>query len=245
LYHAEPFTLVQAAALTGAAIATIYVTQIVLVAVGAPGLLASIAGDAVVVVGVWRYARSRGLTAADFGLRPVPVRFIAGAVLLGVSLWYLTALLVVLVDPPGDPSKLKKLVEQTPLAATLLALTVFPAVAEELVFRGVLTRALVQRVRPIGAVLISAAVFALYHVFPPQMVSTFALGIVLAWITLRSRSIVPSTIVHVLNNTVAVLLSRDEIPGVTATLQSHSLATFAVAVVLVGCGLALSAKGVT
>ena len=244
LYHAAPFTLATAAGLTAAAIVTIYLTQILLAGLGVPGLLASMVGDALVLLILWLVAKERRLTLADFGVRSVRPRFIAAAVLLGMSMWYLTALLVVLIDPPGDPSKLKQFVEQTPLGPTLLALTIFPAVAEELVFRGVLARGLTNRVRPLFAILISAAVFAVYHVFPPQIVSTFALGVVLAFLTLRSRSIVPAVIVHTLNNTIAVVLSRDEVPAARTLLEAQPIATFAVAVVCVAIGLTLSAKGV-
>jgi membrane protease YdiL (CAAX protease family) len=243
LYHAAPFTLAATAGLTGAAIATIYITQIVLSSLGVAGLVASMVANALVLVVLFRYAHVHELRLADFGVRRVSARFIAAAVLLGISMWYLTALLVVLIDPPGDTTKLQQFVDQTPLAPTLLALTIFPAVAEELVFRGVLARGLAKRIGTFPAILISAAVFGLYHVFPPQIVSTFALGIVLGFLTLRSRSVVPAMIVHTLNNTIAVLLSRHEIPAASDLLESYPLGFFVVAIGCVACGLALSTKG--
>jgi membrane protease YdiL (CAAX protease family) len=243
LYHAPPFTLATVAGLTAAAIATIYVAQLVFFSV-TPGLAGSVIGNVLVVLVGWRYARVRRLTLADFGVRRVRRRFVAAAALLGISMWYVTLVLVLLVDPPGDSSKLQELVEQTPLAATLIALTLLPAVAEELVFRGVLARGLAARLRPIWAILISAAVFAAYHLNPQQMVSTFVLGLVLGFLTLRSRSIVPAMIVHTLNNAIAVLLSRREIPAVTTFLEQYPVQTFTSALVCVACGLALTAKGV-
>jgi membrane protease YdiL (CAAX protease family) len=244
LYHAAPFTLATAAGLTAAAIATIYVTQIGLAMLHVPGLVASVMGDTLALVVLWRFAVDRGLALRDFGVRRVAPRFIAAAVLLGISLWYLTALLVQLINPPGDTTKLQQFVEQTALVPTLLALSIAPAIAEELVFRGVLARGLEQRVGTLGAIVISAAVFGAYHFFPPQIVSTFALGLVLAFITLRSRSIVPSLIVHALNNAVAVVLSRDEIPGASTWFNSHAPTAFVIAIACTLCGLALAAKGV-
>lgn len=249
LYHGAPLTPVVAIGVTGAAVATIYISQIALVAFGAPALIAAIGGDVLALGWLWRFARARHLTLADVGMRPVPRRFIGAAALLGMSTWYLTALLVVLLDRliglPGDTTGLEKLVEQTALVPTLLALTIFPAITEELVFRGVLLRALQPRLGTIAAIFISAAVFGLYHVWPPaQMISTFALGIVLAFVTLRARSIVPAITIHALNNTVAVVLSRNEFAQVTGWMEHNGLAMLVIVIVLVGSGLALAAKGV-
>jgi uncharacterized protein len=248
LYHGAPLRPVVAIGMTGAAVATIYIAQIALVAFGAPGLVAAIGGDVLALVWLWRFARARHITLADVGLRRVPNRFVAAAALLGLSTWYLTALLVVLIDSliglPGDTKVLEKLVQHTPLVPTLLALTIFPAITEELVFRGVLLRALQPRLGTVAAIFISAAVFGLYHVWPPaQMLSTFALGIVLAFVTLRARSIVPAIIIHALNNTVAVVLSRTEFSGTTGWMEHNGLVMLAIVIVLVGSGLALAAKG--
>ena len=242
LYHAVPFTPGRAVLVTLAAIGGIYGTQIVLVVAGVPALVASAGSYCVTLFGLWRYGKKRKLTAADFGLRRVPGRFIVAAAMIGISMWYLNAIIVALVDPPGDPKQLEEVVEQIPLVPTLLALTIFPAVVEELVFRGVLARGLATR-WSINAIPFSAIGFAIYHVFPPQMVATLGLGLVLAFLTLRARSVVPSIIVHLLNNTIAVLLSRDEIPGAEKWFTAHALEMAAVALVLVVGGIAIAAKG--
>ncbi|HEY5927264.1 MAG TPA: CPBP family intramembrane glutamic endopeptidase [Kofleriaceae bacterium] len=244
LYHAAPFTLAQAAGVTATAIATIYVVQIVLVGTGVPDLVAAAISDSAVLVGVVVYLRGRGLRLHDAGVRRTPPRFIAAAVLLGLSMWYLTASVVELVDPPGDTEKLQQFVTQTPLVPTLVALTIFPALAEELVFRGILTRTLVSRYRYPVAVAISAAVFGAYHLNPPQILTTFLLGLVLAHLTLRSGSIVPSIIVHLLNNTIAIVLPRNEVPAATAWIIANPAMMLTVALAAVGCALAISAKGV-
>jgi membrane protease YdiL (CAAX protease family) len=242
LYHGAPLAPAAAAKLVAAAIGTIYAVQILLVGVGALDLVASSVADLAVIAGVAWYAYDRKLTLADLGLRRAPARFTVAAVLLGVSMWCVTAWLVVLVQPPGDPGKLQQLVEQTPLVPTLFALAVLPALAEEIVFRGVLARALAARLGATVAIAISAATFALYHLFPPQVVSTFVLGLVLGLLAVRSRSIVPSIIVHVLNNTVAIVLARDEVPRIGTWMTDNPEVTLSGAVVLVGCGVALGAK---
>ena len=244
LYHAAPLTPALAVKVAVAAIVGIYGTQIVFVVAGLLPLAAACLGYVAVVVGLWMFVRRRGLTLATLGIRRAPMRFFVAAALIGISMWYVSALVVALIDPPGDVAELEKVVDEMPLAATLIALALCPAIAEELVFRGVLTQGLATRLPAAAAIGIAAVVFALYHVFPPQIVSAVGLGIVLGFLTLRARSIVPAIVVHVLNNTIAILLSRDELPAAKQAITAYPVVALGVAVVLVGSGLALAAKGV-
>jgi len=241
LYHVTPFTPATAVKLTALAIVTIYVVQIIVGSLKVPVLVASVAGDVAVVAVVLGIAKSRGWTLRDFGLRATAPRFLVAAVLVGISMWFVTLTLVNLVQPPGDTKALEKAVEQTSLVPTLIALAILPAVAEELVFRGILTRALTQRFQPIGAIAISALVFAVYHLLPAQIVSTVVLGLALGYLTLRANSIVPAVIVHFLNNSIAIVLSRDEVPDVRAWIDAHPPFMLVASLVLVMCGLALAA----
>jgi membrane protease YdiL (CAAX protease family) len=243
LYHDAPLAPGVAAAVVAVGVATIYAVQLVGHAIGAPALVTSSLVDTAVIVGVIAYARGRGISLAQLGLRRPRARYLAGAALLGIGVWYLTALLVVVIQPPGDTAELEQLVEQTPLVPTLAALALFPPAAEELLFRGVLVRSLAPRLGAPLAVVVGAAVFGVYHLFPPQMVSTFALGLVLGFVTLRSRSIVPAMITHALNNTVAVVLTRDTLSGLGLWIDAHPAAMLIAAIAVVGCGIGLAAKG--
>jgi membrane protease YdiL (CAAX protease family) len=246
LYHGAPLTPAAAVMLVAGAIATLYAVQIVLGGLGVGRLVASAISDTVVIALVLIFARGRKLTLADLGVRRTSARFLVSAVLLGISMWYVTFLVVELVQPPADPEQLEKLndlVVQLPFVPTLVAFTIFPAVAEELVFRGVLTRSLAPRFSRGVGIVISAAVFSLYHLFPPQMVSTFLLGLVLGLLTVRARSIVPAIIVHLLNNAIAIVLARKEVPALDAWLTAQPVATLAVSLVLVASGIALASKG--
>jgi uncharacterized protein len=248
LYHGAPLTPARAIALTAAAVATLYAVQL---ATYRAGLISSVLSDITVIALVLGFARKKRLSLAQLGIARTTPRFIAAAVLLGISAWYVTMFFVVLINPPGDTSKLEKVVQDTPFVPALFALTIMPALAEELVFRGVLARSLAGRLRPTFAIALSAAVFGAYHLIPAQMLTTFLLGLVLGYVTLRSRSIIPSIIVHALNNTVAVLLTRDEVPGLgrahiayPRALIAYPAVTLAAATLCIAGGLGLAAKGV-
>lgn len=88
--------------------------------------------------------------------------------------------------------------------AGYLAVGLIAPLVEEVVFRGAILRALLDR---FGGrwmpIVISAALFAIVHGNPAQMPGALILGIVMGWMYSHTRSIVPSLIVHWVNNSVA------------------------------------------
>jgi sodium transport system permease protein len=87
-----------------------------------------------------------------------------------------------------------------PLAVDLVALALVPAVAEELLFRGVLFGAARARIGATGAVVVTAIAFGLYHGsiyrFAPAALGGLLLGVVRA----AGGSLWPAIAFHVANN---------------------------------------------
>lgn len=96
------------------------------------------------------------------------------------------------------------------LAGLLVALAFVPAVCEELVFRGFLLSALRGRVSTLAAVAVVGAVFGLFHLYMEKIPVHALLGAVLAWMTLRSGSILPAMVVHFANNALPLAATRIE-----------------------------------
>lgn len=192
---------------------------------------------------VARYLAPHGISAAIAWHRPHP-RAIAGAAVIGATLWIAVWIVVVPLSVQIFGSReahrlaASLLSDDAPLGWELFAIALVPAVAEEILFRGVLTRALAARHGMATAVILSAAVFALYHLSPARLLSTFALGAVLAVVALRSGSIVPGMIVHALGNAAAVIFGRlsETSPAVRA-ISDHGLASASIAVVLCVIGI--------
>lgn len=79
-------------------------------------------------------------------------------------------------------------------------------VVEEVVFRGAILRALLQKKwNPWIAIVISAAIFGIIHLNLTQGVSAFVVGIFMGWLFYRTRSIWPGVILHMMNNTISSL----------------------------------------
>lgn len=80
-------------------------------------------------------------------------------------------------------------------------------VLEELLFRGLLLRALARRWGPGPGVVGSALLFGLLHSMDPQAVPPLVvLGLMLGWLRVRSGSLWPGVLLHAANNAAALAL---------------------------------------
>jgi len=181
---------------------------------------------------------------AALGLRGARPRFFVAAVAIGCTAWYLNTRLVALLPLPARQlHQLEELVERPALPWALAMFALVPALCEELLFRGVLARALGHRLPIALAAAISGAVFAAYHLSLVQALPTLTLGFLLAVIAIRAGSVLPTMLAHALNNTLAIAMSRAELPALGGWLGRHP------ALALAGCagatawGLAIAARG--
>lgn len=79
--------------------------------------------------------------------------------------------------------------------------------AEEVVFRGAVLRALLRWNRgPWVAIVISALLFSAAHLNPAQLPHTFLVGLLLGWLYYRTDSIIPGMVYHWVNNSIAYVL---------------------------------------
>ncbi|HET9623764.1 MAG TPA: CPBP family intramembrane glutamic endopeptidase [Kofleriaceae bacterium] len=255
MYHASPATQAAAASgrapgaaldpAIGAAFTAAALGAYLLVPAVVPRDLGFIAAQAalvlVAVIAVIAVRAPRPLAA--LGLRRARGAYWLAALLIGVTAWYVNARLVALLPVPSEQTrKLEALVDQPALLRALATFAVLPAVCEELVFRGLLARSLGRHLTVPAAVVISAIVFALYHLSLVQALPTLSLGCLLAVIALRADSILPTIAAHAINNAIAIVLSRHDLPPITRTLEAHPVIAFAACVLATGSGLALAIR---
>jgi sodium transport system permease protein len=86
------------------------------------------------------------------------------------------------------------------LAVYLLVFAVLPAVCEELAFRGFILTGLRRRFRAGTAIIISSVLFAVAHMNVFQFAPTFVLGLVLGALVVRSGSVLPAMVCHLIHN---------------------------------------------
>jgi sodium transport system permease protein len=192
-------------------------------------------------LGVALVRRGRGGFAA-LGIGRPRARHLLGALLVGVSLWYLLAVLVLPLQErlfPAPPTLRRAreavAVSTLPLAVTLLGVAVVPAVCEELLCRGAVLRALVPAIGRRGAVVASALLFAALHGSVYLLLPTFALGLSLGAIAQRTGSTWNAMLTHALNNATIVVTVQPQL-GVGPFLERHALAATPLALAAVVTG---------
>jgi membrane protease YdiL (CAAX protease family) len=87
----------------------------------------------------------------------------------------------------------------------LLALVIIPPIIEETYFRGFLFPALSRRLGLIGGAIVTSLFFGLAHLQANVSVYTFVLSLVLCYLYIKLKSIVPGIVLHMLNNFLAYL----------------------------------------
>lgn len=92
-----------------------------------------------------------------------------------------------------------------PAAWFLILLAVVVPIGEEIFFRGFVYGGLRDRWGSVIAALVSAAFFSTVHMQVVHALPIFVLGLVLALLYERTRSLVPAIVVHSLNNIIAVV----------------------------------------
>ncbi len=88
-----------------------------------------------------------------------------------------------------------------------LAVGLLAPLAEEIVFRGAILRALLHtRWSPLAAIAVSALLFGAAHLNPAQFPHAFVIGMLLGWMYWRTGSILPGVAYHWANNSIAYVV---------------------------------------
>ena len=82
----------------------------------------------------------------------------------------------------------------------LALLALVPAICEELAFRGFILSGLRRMKSPLMAVLVSSLFFGIAHTVLQQSLTAFALGLVIGYISIKTRSIYPCILFHFVHN---------------------------------------------
>jgi ABC-2 type transport system permease protein/sodium transport system permease protein len=181
----------------------------------------------VAVFGLWPLlfaVAQRVSLRSGFRLHPAPWLALAGALVLGVTLWPYAYELFLLGRWAGLVSldmnqftAMRRVLEQfegmSP-ALLLAALAVVPAVMEELFFRGYLFQGLSNRIQGPGIVVVTALLFGLFHVLSPstlmpeRFLPSTMLGLFLGWVCYQSNSVLPGMLLHSCHNGLLLLMVR-------------------------------------
>ena len=127
---------------------------------------------------------------------------------------------------------------------SFITVSLFAPLFEEWLCRGVVLRGLLTKMRPAGAIAISAAFFAILHMNPWQALPAFLLGVVFGYVYYRTGSLKMTMLMHFVNNTMALILSR--IPSLQeAETFADIMSPWAYVCVIAACVVFLAAALIT
>ncbi len=159
-------------------------------------------GDRAAAIGLTHFGRlSIGMTAA----------VAIGTLVLAATFNALYANYVISGMPMQDEmAKLLASIPRTPLniALGLFAIAVVAPLIEELLFRGLLQRALMNHLPAWAAIILSAMTFSVVHMQPLAMPALMALGAAFGYIYYKTGSLRMTIILHMINNTLALVLTQ-------------------------------------
>jgi membrane protease YdiL (CAAX protease family) len=177
-------------------------------------------------VAFWAFAKTRGRWREILlGGRTGPASWLAALVLLpGVTLLVIEGSNLLQLVWPVPASMAKMMQEVTDLSAhpvlAVLLLVVLAPIGEEFLFRGIMLRGLLERMRPWRAVWLTTLFFAVMHLNPWQVPAAVGFGLLCGWVFLRTRSLSLCILLHLLNNAAALLVGR--LPWRVAGLNDES-----------------------
>lgn len=149
-----------------------------------------------------------------FAIHPCSLKSILGSLLLWAGAYPLLLLFSALLSSIMPSSALnaeammQSIMLKQPVWILLLVMALLPAVGEELLFRGFFYSSIKEKCRPLIAMLIVSGVFGLYHMSLIKFFTTALLGLLLVWVVHRTGSIFCCTLIHFLNNAVAVIIEK-------------------------------------
>lgn len=131
----------------------------------------------------------------------IPLAFFGVLLLIGYILTYSTSIDLLLINVPLN----KAIIDASNnLAAdskyAFLSTVLFAPIFEEILHRGIILEKLSRKYNRFISILISALIFAFSHLNFVQGVNTFFLGILFSFIYIKSRSLLITILIHLINN---------------------------------------------
>ena len=183
-------------------------------------ILSIFIGQGIIVLPVFTivYLKNKSFAQA-FRLKPIPVSSIFPIVILSLGTIILSdeidRLIGMVLPRPDYIEKLAELYQFDSLLYALLliiATVVIAPFSEEVLFRGFLQKFLELHWKNVTkAVLVTSLFFAAVHMNPGWIIQIYLLGIILGYLSWKTRSIFPGLILHSLNNGLALIM--ENIPG--------------------------------
>ena len=85
---------------------------------------------------------------------------------------------------------------------------IIPGFFEEIIFRGIFLHGFTKSYSTLRSIIYSSVLFGLIHLNPWQFVGAFLIGLISAWIFIKTKSIIISILIHMLNNGIYLITTH-------------------------------------
>ncbi len=169
----------------------------------------------ITIAAVYGQVRGSGKSFTSVMILPEPKRlFLLPALLWGASLLLIIGVVSLLPEylrPISNTSDaLERVGQSLPLAIVIVG--ILTPIGEEIFFRGFLLRMLSTKFTGKISIVLSSALFALFHIdyrlFIPIFILSLALGLAFIW----TQSIWPPIIIHMAQNITGLIIATQELP---------------------------------
>lgn len=135
-----------------------------------------------------------------------PAILLTSVLLIVTSMFALNLVNSALDLPNSMAEQFAEMAKSIPAAISII---LFGPIIEEIVFRRIIiSDTLKFSGRSWIAITVSAVMFGVIHINPAQMAFAFLVGFILGWVYVRTRSLLPCLIGHIINNTEAYIELR-------------------------------------
>ena len=171
-------------------------------------------GQGVIVLPPIYYLNFKKKSISDsFRIKPVSFNTIINSIIfsMGIIILFdaLDRVIHQIVPTPDyiiDLGKIMQPESTLGLIFLFLAVVVMAPIGEEIVFRGFLQKFLEEHWKDITrAVLVTSLLFAMIHFNPYWTIQIYLLGIILGFLSWKTKSVIPSIILHSVNNGMAFI----------------------------------------
>ena len=185
---------------------------------GLTPVLQFIAGIILLVVfSLWYYLgfvkkdKAQGIYESGFK-KVADAKTIVFTVTLAIGVYFFTTIFAEFIAwaIPGSAELLESIMNLSTDGHEVIAflyIAIMGPIAEELAFRGVALRTSKKAFGIVGTVILTAVMFGIMHMNPLQSLYAIPLGAVYAFVAYKFKSVVPTTIMHIINNSTAMILS--------------------------------------
>lgn len=154
---------------------------------------------------IWHFIHFRNVRVDKKSLSPISYRVVLETLIMGMASIILLGWLSEVINLPDYMSDA---FDELDNVYGMISICLLGPIAEELVFRGAIEGHLLRKWKnPKMAIFVSALIFGLFHANPAQIPFAFLIGLLLGWIYYRSGSLLLVMLVHVLNNSLSVLIA--------------------------------------